>query len=96
MNANLNSERDIWTDEVMHSLDGMQRATPSPFLYTRIIARLQDAVPVPKKYMWLTAAGFACLLLVNIAILKSSPAPSSTQSLSEQLQLNVPSTIDYR
>jgi hypothetical protein len=33
-------ETRITSEEIINSLDGIQRAEPSPFLYTRIHARL--------------------------------------------------------
>ena len=41
-----------WVDEAMQSLDGIQRVPANPFLYTRILARIEN-----KMGMWEKAAG---------------------------------------
>ncbi|MDF2381137.1 hypothetical protein JMG10_06660 [Nostoc ellipsosporum NOK] len=37
----MSEKKHMDTEEIMDSLDGIRRATPSPFLYTRVKARLQ-------------------------------------------------------
>jgi|LakMenEpi03Aug12_release.lakeMendotaPanAssembly.Ray.scaffolds.fasta_scaffold782566_2 hypothetical protein len=65
-------ETRITSEEIINSLDGIQRAEPSPFLYTRIHARLlkkQDN-PVYTAFSFLTRpsvimAMVMLILLVN-------------------------------
>ena len=40
-------------DEVMHSMDGISRATPRPFLFTRLEARMQN-----EKNIWVQLSSF--------------------------------------
>lgn len=49
-----------WTDQVLGSIDGMERATANPFLYTRIMAQLnQPESNWEKVANWISKPGFA-------------------------------------
>lgn len=59
-------------DDILDSLDGIERAAPAPFLHTRILARMQreQSTPVYRALLWLskpsvTIALSVLLLLVN-------------------------------
>ncbi|MEZ0607534.1 hypothetical protein ACAW74_03410 [Fibrella sp. WM1] len=63
-----------WINDVLRSLDGLQPAEPSPFLYAKIRNRIA-APPVtyaPKRLVWLAAASFAILALLNWRLVGSS------------------------
>lgn len=56
-------------DEVMRSLDGINRAAPRPFLFTRLEARMQNETNVWNKFSSFVArpvVAFACICLVLI------------------------------
>jgi hypothetical protein len=36
-------------EQTLHALDGMERARPKPFLYTRIKARLEKGAEMPQQ-----------------------------------------------
>ena len=74
-------------EEILNSLDGMRRAEPQPYFYTRLMTKLDK-----QKNGWEKVAGFiskpvfaiamiALFLIINIAILfnSSSNATSSSQ-----------------
>ncbi len=72
MNQNESIRR---TEDVLDSLDGIRSASPAPFLYTRIRARMENhARPVWERVSerlarpWV-AAGLAILLLVVNAVI---------------------------
>ncbi len=78
-------------DEVMRSMDGMSRATPRPFLFTRLEARMQR-----EKNIWIRLSSFvarpvvafACIcfiLLINamVVLLVHNPAGSLAQAGNE-------------
>ncbi|WP_375444609.1 hypothetical protein [uncultured Fibrella sp.] len=61
-------EKDKWINDVLGSLDGLNRTEPSPFLFARIRNRLSDSSSpayVPARLVWLAAASFAVLALLN-------------------------------
>lgn len=66
-----------WINDVLRSLDGLPRAEPSPFLYAKIRNRLTER-PIgyaPKKLVWLAAASFALLALLNWRLVGASEVP---------------------
>ena len=76
-------------EETLESLNGIQRAEPQPFFYTRLIGRLQRE----ERGIWETIGSFLsrpvvatvslCLILIlNVFILTR---PESTQSASSSL-----------
>ena len=57
---------------MLNSLIGLQRAEPNPFLFAKIQRRLTGVpVPVylPARTVWLAAASFTLLLLLNWRIM---------------------------
>ena len=96
-NAMMDAGKDQWIDEVITSLNGLQRAEPQPFLWTRVMSRVREQKPVATSYMWLAAASFAILIVLNILVFSSGKGqhPARPDGLAEQFQLNIPSTIDY-
>jgi hypothetical protein len=78
-------------DEVMHSMDGIDRASPRPFLFTRLEARMQN-----EKNIWVKLSSFvarpviafACIcfvLIINamVIFLINSPGNSLPQQGNE-------------
>ncbi|HSK12355.1 MAG TPA: hypothetical protein VK907_04020, partial [Phnomibacter sp.] len=73
-----------WADDVLNSIDGMQRAPANPFLYTRIMARIREAnSPWEKVANWVSRpafaiAGITVFLAINILVImqdhKAQPA----------------------
>jgi hypothetical protein len=69
----MNSKKDIaqLTDQVMNSLDGIQRAETQPFFYTRLVARMENGT-MSKWNMWMSylsrPAVSLALLLVFLMI----------------------------
>lgn len=91
-----------WILEVENSLKGIQAAEGSPFLYTKIRARLEglEKNNAPSKLVWLATASLLVLALLNITAIKSLHSQAGSgkpalQTLSEQLQLLNTNTINY-
>lgn len=72
-------------EQTLESLDGIQRAEPNPFFYTRVIGRLQRN----EQSVWEKAgsfisrplvviAGLVLILAVNIAIVLTQNSTSAT------------------
>ncbi len=80
--------------EAIELLGRIERVEPPPFLYTRIMARVQDA-PVPAR--WLVTAGLACAVLVslNIAVLRHRAGEADITELAGGLGLNTSNQL-YR
>lgn len=59
-----------WADQVLNSLDGMERATANPFLYTRILALMEKKEGTWEKAAnWISKPAFAfAMVLVFVAI----------------------------
>ncbi|MBO0947815.1 hypothetical protein [Fibrella forsythiae] len=80
-------EKDNWINDVMGSLDGLNRTEPSPFLFARIRNRLSttpSTAYVPGRLVWVVAASFAVLALLNWQIL----AGMAGQGVQEKNELN--------
>jgi hypothetical protein len=69
-----------WADQVLASLDGMERAKSNPFLYTRILARMEKRMGVWEKVAGLLskpAFAFAAVFVfvaINATVLLRSQA----------------------
>jgi hypothetical protein len=79
-------EKEKWIDEVLGSSKDIKRAEASPFLFTRIKAKVSEtSAPVrkiiPVRQAIVIAVSFLILLIFNLDIMFNS---SSSASLSEQ------------
>ncbi|WP_077922284.1 hypothetical protein [Spirosoma sp. 209] len=77
-------EKEKWINDVLGSVDDLQRAEPSPFLFASIRNRIAEkAAPVrlPMRTVWLAAASFGLLVVLNWQAasgrLASAPADAS-------------------
>jgi hypothetical protein len=101
-------QNDQQVQKILDSLDGMQRAEAPPFLYTRIVARLQQQ-PLnswDRLVQWMArpvvavAIAAGCMLL-NAAVYLTSDTPTETSfsnenNLEEDLSSSVTTTLyDY-
>jgi hypothetical protein len=81
-------------EKILNSLDGIQKAAPQPFLYTRLVARMQqvDDNPWSRVLQFVSKPAFAMgmallFLMINGYILfnqyseQSEPAEETTQAL---------------
>jgi len=81
-----------WVDEVLQSLDGIQRAEPANDLFDKIMAKLPEkkqAVIIPiKRLRWLVAA--ACLIIgLNIYVLSIGMQSSQKENTSESQSIEL-------
>lgn len=67
-------EQEKWTNEVLNSLDGMQKAEPSPYLYTRIQSKLNSGAGnmIPVRFAILSLGSIAIVLLLSISYVQLS------------------------
>lgn len=69
-------------DDIMQSLDGMQRAEPQRFFYTRLQAKLESRSAEKSSWGWLSKPVFSfttllLLLVLNIAVISSYLKPKT-------------------
>lgn len=66
-------KKEQWKDEVLNSVKGIQPAEPNPFLFTRIEAKLQKPVVMPRWQVSLATLVLLMLLAANaLLVLKKS------------------------
>lgn len=73
-------EYEKWTNEILNSLEGMQKAEPSPYLYAKIQTRLKSTMEekIPVRWAFLSMASLGLLLVINILFVK--PAIKNTET----------------
>jgi hypothetical protein len=61
-------------DEVLNSFEGIKSAEANPFLYNRILSKIQSSGKeyTPAKIIWLAAASFFLLLFLNISAIRKA------------------------
>jgi|GEM_PF-6240415 len=78
---------DNWTDQVLNSLDGIQKAAPSLDLLDRVMAQLPQNNVMPKWQLRLTAAAACLLIALNIYVFDFDKQESSKQPSTEYVKL---------
>jgi hypothetical protein len=78
-------------DEALSSLDGAERATPKPYLFTRLNARMQndpenswDAVLKFISRPVVALAGLCLVITINAAVVSSNYSGQTTTAAEEQ------------
>ncbi len=95
----MNREKQV--DEIMNSLDRLKQAEPNPYLYAKIITKINAGREeyTPLKMVWLAAASFLLLLLLNFQVMRHTSAPpnknAGVSELARDYQLLNTSTINY-
>ena len=90
-------------DDAMHSLDKIERASPRPFLFTRLEARMQNERNIWSKLSLLIArpvVAFACIcfvLIINamVIFLANTSGNSLTQQSTELATADEYSQVTY-
>lgn len=76
-------DKNKWIDETMNSTDGMQRATPSDDLFSRIEQRIAAGVSIVRtvslRTVSMAAASIVLLVAANIFMLQSNVKEETTQ-----------------
>lgn len=79
-------------DEILDSLDGVKRATPAGFFYTRLRARMEkeagNAPSMPRvlKPVWIIGM-LAVVLIINAAVILRTDNTTDTNPVSESEKL---------
>jgi uncharacterized membrane protein YdfJ with MMPL/SSD domain len=75
-------------EEAMHSFDGIEKASPAPFFFTRLEARMQNQKSIWEQFSSFVAkplVAFACIcliIMINAAVIFSSS--NSKNNVDEQ------------
>lgn len=77
------------------SLSKIQKVDAPPFLYTRILSRIQNKVKetVPVKWAVAAAACVVILILININVIQSANNTTETTNLSEMFSLQTNNSL---
>lgn len=70
-------EKEKWKDDVLNSLQGLQRAEPNAFLFTRIEAKLEQTTGLSKLQVRLAGVAMVLLLAVNLWVVSSKENTAS-------------------
>ena len=93
--------KDNWINEVENSLNGLQPAEVNPYLYSKILNRLNSVKidRAPAKLVWSTVVSMLVLIVLNIMAANNTPTQSADstelQQLAKQYQLTTTNLIDY-
>ena len=94
------------TEEILNSLEGIHRASPRPFFYTRVMAQLDQSSRWEKIASLISRPAFAMavivlFLFINSVILYSSssratsaPQDESSLAIENDYELSIPSLYD--
>jgi hypothetical protein len=94
-NDNEHSRKEHWKDDILSSIEGIQRSEAPPFLFARITARLRAAeasttvsrnVRVPAPILAFGAIAFVLLCFVNVWVLADFTIASTPNTETAPLQ----------
>ncbi|TAE27381.1 MAG: hypothetical protein EAZ92_09510 [Candidatus Kapaibacterium sp.] len=90
-NNNKQTEKEQWEDEILSSVQGIQRSETPPFLFTRIQSRIQSRFRgadnrVTAPTLALGVAAFVALCCVNIWVLADSAIANTSNTKAQSLQ----------
>lgn len=91
-----NKQQEEWIDNVLNSTNGMQRASPGPFLYENIINKLNTTPPF-KTFSFPVmklAAAVILLLALNAGSVVYYNSRSRKTVVNEQI-IEIPSVTTY-
>lgn len=83
-------EQEKWTSEILNSLDGMQKAEPSPYLFGKIQNKLNTQIveKIPARWAFVSMVSMVLLLVINISFAKDSEANENEEIIYEQQLIN--------
>ena len=77
----MDMNKEKWINEVMNSLDDVKSAEANPFLYNKILSKINTVKEEPSsnKPVWLMAASFAILVALNFQAMRTSNSFSKNE-----------------
>lgn len=84
----LNSDAGKWADDALNSIDGIQRAQANPYLYSKVLAKIESRMGAWEKAEWILSRPAFALgsILVFLAINMAVILWEQKQSESELVQ----------
>ena len=94
------NEKEKWINEIESSLNDIESAEVNPYLYSKILNRIQvkKETIVPSKLVLLSASALVLLIILNFFIFKSmnnSPSLNDLKTLSNTFKLFNENNINY-
>lgn len=96
-----NSNREAWIEEVLSSVDGLQRVPSNPFLYTRIQARIREANSTwEKTARFITKPAFAfatilVILIINVWVAFQHQSTADTHAKTNMMEAEMLFAAEY-
>lgn len=93
--------KEKWIHEVENSLNGLNSAEVNPYLYSKIINRLNESdESTPSKIVWASLASFVVIIILNIFVLTTNKSNatennSELQIIAKQYQIINENIINY-
>jgi len=87
----MNTERNKRTEEIINSLDGVQRASAPDFFYTRLKARMEKGLESGYRRSWVlrpayALATLALVIAINVFVLfKNDNSPNNATAESDSI-----------
>ena len=81
------NNQDKWTNEVLNSLEGIQKAVPNDSLLDRVMAQLPKNNQMPQRQLRWIAVAAGLLIGLNIYMFSFDEQTSSNASASEYVSL---------
>jgi hypothetical protein len=75
----MNADFDQRIEDTLSSLDGLQRAEPNPFLYTRIRGRMQSHEK-PAYVSWAWAFALGLMIIANLVTIRNNQQRTTVSS----------------
>ncbi len=81
----MDMNKEKWINEVMNSLDDLKSAEANPFLYNKILNKIGsgEIEYAPMKLVWLAAASFALLAVLNFQAIKKTSVSNNRTEVQE-------------
>ena len=72
--------KDQFIEKVLNSTNGIQKVEPNEALFSKIQLRIEAEKPVSNYISWLVAASIILFISINVGILFSANASSTSKS----------------
>jgi uncharacterized membrane protein YvbJ len=93
--------KEKWIQQVENSIEGIEQAAVNPYLYSKIMNRIQQKalVYVKPKLVWISLASFAILVVLNVLVFgvsrQAAKPETELKQLSNALNLLNENAINY-
>jgi uncharacterized membrane protein YvbJ len=77
------NKKENWLNDVENSLNGIKSAEVNPYLYSKILNRLQTKTQqnISPKFVFASSIALIVLIILNVFIFKSANSSSNTNDL---------------